>query len=51
MAQLFLSHSSRDDAFVRELRWTLADLKQEVWIDSRELRAGDPLWPGDPKGY
>ena len=43
MAKLFISHSSQDDAFVRELRWTLADLKQEVWIDSRELRAGDPL--------
>lgn len=43
--QLFISHSSKDDAFVRELRWTLADLRQEVWIDSRELRAGDPLWP------
>jgi hypothetical protein len=45
MAKLFISHSSLDDAFVRELRWTLADLKQEVWIDSRELRAGAPLWP------
>jgi hypothetical protein len=45
MTKLFISHSSTDDAFVRELRWTLADLKQEVWIDSRELRAGDPLWP------
>ena len=43
MSKLFISHSSKDDAFVRELRWTLADLKQEVWIDSRELRAGDPL--------
>ena len=43
MTRLFISHSSLDDAFVRELRWTLADLKQEVWIDSRELRAGDPL--------
>jgi hypothetical protein len=45
MDKLFISHSSLDDAFVRELRWTLADLKQEVWIDSRELRAGAPLWP------
>ncbi len=44
MAKLFISHSSQDDAFVRELRRTLADLKQEVWIDSRELHAGDPLW-------
>ncbi len=49
MAKLFISHSSKDDGFVRELRWTLADLKQEVWIDSRELRGGDPLWPGIQK--
>ena len=44
MNKLFISHSSKDDEFVRELRWTLADLKQDAWIDSRELRAGDPLW-------
>ena len=24
---------------------SLADHKQEAWIDSRELRGGDPLWP------
>ncbi len=30
---------------MRDLRWTLADLKQDTWIDSRELRGGDPLWP------
>ena len=34
MAQLFLSHSSADDGFVRELREALEDLGQEVWIDS-----------------
>ena len=45
MSQLFISHSSQDDAFVRELRAALADLRQDVWIDSRELRGGDPLWP------
>jgi tetratricopeptide (TPR) repeat protein len=43
MAHLFLSHSSADDGFVRELREALADLGQEVWIDSRQLRGGDPL--------
>ena len=43
MAHLFLSHSSADDAFVRELREALADLGQEVWIDSRQLKGGDPL--------
>src|SRR2546426_12282980 len=44
MNKLFISHSSRDDAFVRDLRATLADHGQDGWIDSRELRGGDPLW-------
>jgi hypothetical protein len=44
MSKLFISHSSQDDAFVRELQQALGDLKQDVWIDSRELRGGDPLW-------
>ncbi len=44
MTQLFISHSSQDDAFVRELRAALADHGQPGWIDSRELRGGDPLW-------
>ncbi len=45
MAKLFISHSSQDDAFVRDLRTTLAQHGQHGWIDSRELRGGDPLWP------
>src|SRR6185503_16628815 len=44
MNKLFISHSSQDDAFVRELRAALADHGQDGWIDSRELRGGDPLW-------
>jgi tetratricopeptide (TPR) repeat protein len=44
LTHLFLSHSSADDGFVRELRQALADLGQEVWIDSRQLKGGDPLW-------
>src|SRR2546430_160659 len=44
MNKLFISHSSQDDAFVRDLRATLADHGQAGWIDSRELRGGDPLW-------
>jgi hypothetical protein len=43
MAGLFLSHSNADDGFVRELREGPADLGQEVWIDSRQLKGGDPL--------
>ncbi len=45
MAQLFISHSTQDDGFVRALRQALGDLNLDVWIDSRELRGGDPLWP------
>ena len=44
MTKLFISHNSQDDGFVRDLRATLADHGQEGWIDSRELRGGDPLW-------
>lgn len=44
MNKLFISHSSQDDAFVRDLRAALADQGQDVWIDSRELRGGDLLW-------
>jgi hypothetical protein len=43
--KLFISHSSQDDDLVRRLRRALADLGQDGWIDSRELRGGDPLWP------
>ena len=44
MKKLFISHSSKDDDFVRELRTALNDHGQDGWIDSRELRGGDPLW-------
>jgi hypothetical protein len=45
MSKLFISHSSQDDGFVRDLQRALGDVGQDVWIDSRELRGGDPLWP------
>ncbi len=45
MTKLFISHSTQDDAFVRDLRAALADHGQQGWIDSRELRGGDLLWP------
>jgi len=45
MDKLFISHSSKDDAFVRDLRAALGEHGQAGWIDSRELRGGDPLWP------
>jgi len=45
MTKLFISHSTLDKTFVRDLRAALADHGQDGWIDSRELRGGDPLWP------
>lgn len=45
MGKVFISHSSQDDAFVRQLRAALADLGRDGWVDSRGLRGGDPLWP------
>ena len=45
MSKVFISHSSQDDGFVRELRDALEDLGYDGWIDSRELRGGDLLWP------
>ncbi len=52
MTTLFISHSSQDDSFVRELRAALGIGTRflpetgflQGWIDSRELRGGDPLW-------
>lgn len=46
---LFISHSSQDDDIVRNLRQALGEFV-DVWIDSRELRGGDPLWPEIQKG-
>lgn len=43
MDRLFISHSTKDDAFVRELRTALDLHGQAGWIDSRELRGGDLL--------
>jgi hypothetical protein len=44
MSKIFISHSSKDDGFVRDLRTSLADHGRDGWVDSRELRGGDPLW-------
>jgi len=45
MGKLFISHSSQDDGFVRELQQALGDLGQDIWSDVRELRGGDRLSP------
>ena len=43
MSKLFISHSSRDDDFVRELQQALGDHGVSAWIDSRELLPGGLL--------
>jgi tetratricopeptide (TPR) repeat protein len=42
---VFISHSSKDDAIVRELRQALEALGIETWADSEQLSGGDLLTP------
>ena len=42
-AQVFISHASADDSFVRELRQALEALHIPVWVDSRNMRGGSKL--------
>jgi len=42
---IFISHATKDDAFVKELRIALESLKLPVWVDSRDLRGGNKLKP------
>ncbi len=44
-AHIFISHASKDDDFVKELRRALEGLRLSVWVDSRNLRGSDQLWP------
>lgn len=40
---IFISHSSKNDGFVKKLRQTLELFGELSWVDSRELRGGDRL--------
>jgi hypothetical protein len=42
---VFISHTSKDDAFVKALRERLEAHGIETWVDSRELRGGSKLAP------
>jgi hypothetical protein len=42
---IFISHASKDDDFVKELRDALEGHQLTVWVDSRNLRSGDKLAP------
>jgi hypothetical protein len=41
--RIFISHATKDDAFVAELRQALELRGLTVWVDSRNLRGGDQL--------
>lgn len=43
--QIFISHATADDAFVKQLREALEGQQVPVWFDSRELRGGAKLAP------
>ncbi|HEV7857606.1 MAG TPA: tetratricopeptide repeat protein [Pyrinomonadaceae bacterium] len=43
--QIFISHASKDDDFVAELREALENQNLLVWVDSRHLRGGSKLAP------
>jgi hypothetical protein len=49
MPTLFISHSKKDNPYVRELQQALADHGVTVWIDSRDLLPGGLLEPGIKK--
>ena len=40
---VFISHSSEDDALVRDLRQALELLRIETWVDSQRTTGGQPL--------
>ncbi len=42
---IFISHATKDDPFVKDLRVALESLNLPVWVDSRSLRGGDKLVP------
>lgn len=44
-AHVFISHSNKDDAFVKALREALEGHGIPVWVDSRDLRGGSKLAP------
>jgi len=44
-SHVFVSHSSKDDPFVKDLRRALESLNIPTWVDSRELAGGSKLEP------
>ena len=42
---IFISHASKDDEFIKQLRLALEGQGLTVWVDSRNLRGGHKLAP------
>jgi hypothetical protein len=42
---IFISHATKDDEFVKDLRLALQGQRLSVWVDSRNMRGGDRLAP------
>jgi hypothetical protein len=48
---IFISHASKDDGFVKELREALEGQGLAVWVDSRNLCGGAKLAPEIQKSH
>ena len=43
MANIFMSHSSKDKEFARKLKKDLIELGHEVWLDEGEIHVGESI--------
>ncbi len=46
-SHIFISHASKDDEFVKELRLALEAHQLPVWVDSRKLRGWSQACAGN----
>jgi hypothetical protein len=50
MATIFISHSSKDNEFVRKLASDLKELGHDVWLDESAIKVGDCIVSGIETG-
>jgi transcriptional regulator with XRE-family HTH domain len=50
MANVFISHSSKDKEFVRMLANDITEAGHKVWLDEREIKVGECIVTGIEKG-
>jgi hypothetical protein len=51
MAKIFISHSSKDKEFVRQLKKDLEEFGHEIWLDEREIKTEIPFLQKFKKEY